>query len=305
MKDAGSPKALVPTMLVFGVTAIIPVQSGYLLGQVERMKSMRSARGKLSKEIAGQRLSTATISKVPSATNNELHIGSEVLFYKERPTNNWVGPYRILDVKYKVEWVNIDGRISQCSVDKVKPYLQDYAISPPSQNTHGHTRGTSDNTIQNISPSQASDKWLGTMCHPLHDLCTSPANVDTLSPEKLLVTRDVFMTQIIELSDPRASGEALTMTKNTYVEGLERRGVWKKVFKNSLLPSPNVLSGRFVPTLKKSGTNEETPKARFVAQGSSDRDKHCIIHNFNLSAANFCPHHCVLCSIGRVSYLQP
>ena len=40
-----------------------------------------------------------------------------------------------------------------------------------------------------------------------------------------------------------------------------------------------VLGVRFVLTLKKAGTKDKTPKARFVAQGFSDREKDFIIHN--------------------------
>ena len=289
MNDTAGPKGRVPTLLVFGVMPRIPIQSDNLPGQIERMQAMQSARRELSKdpftqplssnlEIAGQRLSTAMKSKVPSATDVELDIGSEVLLYKEKPTNKWAGPFRVLDVKDKVVWIDIDGRISQLSVDKVKPYLREHAVSPPSQNTHGETGAPSENTIQNLSPTPAYRRP-ETECDPLHDLFKSRANADTLLREEFLVTSDVFMTQIIEPSDPRANSEVFTTAKKREVEGLERRGVWKKVFKNSLPPRPNMLGGRVVLTLKKAGTSSETPKARFVAQGFSDRNKDFIIHN--------------------------
>lgn len=37
--------------------------------------------------------------------------------------------------------------------------------------------------------------------------------------------------------------------------------------------------GRFVLTLKEFGTHNETPKARYVAQGHMDKEKEFLVHN--------------------------
>lgn len=41
----------------------------------------------------------------------------------------------------------------------------------------------------------------------------------------------------------------------------------------------NILSGRFVHTLKNVDTAEEEPKSRFVVQGDRDKAKAFVVHN--------------------------
>ena len=48
------------------------------------------------KVIARQRLAKALGLNAPRATDHEISIGSDVLLYKERPHNEWVGPYKVM-----------------------------------------------------------------------------------------------------------------------------------------------------------------------------------------------------------------
>ena len=89
----------------------------------------------------------------------------------------------------------------------------------------------------------------------------------------------VHTTEIIAQSDPRCANDAFSIAKKKEIQGLEERGVWEKMSKALQPKNANVLGGRFVLTLKKAGTKDETLKARFVAQGFSDREKDIAIHN--------------------------
>lgn len=88
-----------------------------------------------------------------------------------------------------------------------------------------------------------------------------------------------FLTEVVDPSDPRSKSDAFRSAMKDEVKGLEHRGVWVKIPKARLPEDADVLGGRFVLTLKKAGTDHETHKARFVAQGFSDREKDYIIHN--------------------------
>ena len=74
-----------------------------------------------------------------------------------------------------------------------------------------------------------------------------------------------FITEEIKSNDPRAS--QFSAAKRKEIEGLIKRGTWKIVKKDEVPQNANVLGGRFVLTIKDSGTNKEVYKARYVVQG--------------------------------------
>ena len=57
---------------------------------------MQTARSKMLKVIARQRLATALKMNVPAAADRDITIGSDFFLYKERPRNEWIGPYKVL-----------------------------------------------------------------------------------------------------------------------------------------------------------------------------------------------------------------
>eukprot|EP00170_Pyropia_yezoensis_P001807 contig_7709_g1811 len=63
------------------------------------------------------------------------------------------------------------------------------------------------------------------------------------------------------------------------VGGLRDRGTFQVVKLVDLPKGANIISGRFVYTLKQVGTPDEFPKARFVAQGHGDKAKDFVVHN--------------------------
>lgn len=54
---------------------------------------MDDARKEMSEEIAKAGLNTASRSNVPAAAERSFSVGDQVLLYKERPVNKWLGPF--------------------------------------------------------------------------------------------------------------------------------------------------------------------------------------------------------------------
>ena len=66
------------------------------------------------------------------------------------------------------------------------------------------------------------------------------------------------------------------------MNGLQKREIWQVIPKMSLPHKANILSSRFVLTLKNFGSADEHAKARYVAQGNRDREKAHMVHNINI-----------------------
>ena len=62
----------------------------------------------MAKFIARQILSNAIRRNVPRAADQETVVGSDVLVYKERPSNEWIGSYKVLDADGKIFLLNVD-----------------------------------------------------------------------------------------------------------------------------------------------------------------------------------------------------
>jgi hypothetical protein len=50
-----------------------------------------------------------------------------------------------------------------------------------------------------------------------------------------------------------------------------------------MLENPNIMGGRFVLTIKESGTSKEIYKARYVVQGFRDKKKSTLVHDASTS----------------------
>ena len=100
----------------------MPTSSEEYPEQRKRMKALQTARSEMVKVIARQRLASALRLNVPAATDRDIAIGSDALLYKERPRNEWLGPYKVLVGNNKNLLINDDGRTTPVSIDKFKPY---------------------------------------------------------------------------------------------------------------------------------------------------------------------------------------
>jgi Reverse transcriptase (RNA-dependent DNA polymerase) len=62
-------------------------------------------------------------------------------------------------------------------------------------------------------------------------------------------------------------------------KGLIERGTRKEVLKDEMPENPNIMGGRFVVTIKDSGTSKEIYKARYVVQGFRHKKKASLVHD--------------------------
>lgn len=122
MNNTSGPVGLAPTLLVFGIVPQMPTGLSDLPDQRERMKAMKKARDEMVKLAASSRLRTAVSRDVPAVATNELRVGMDVLYYRERPVNKWTGPFRIVAGDNKRVWIDDHGKLKQVSVDKLKEY---------------------------------------------------------------------------------------------------------------------------------------------------------------------------------------
>lgn len=154
--------------------------------------------------------------------------------------------------------VDNEGRNTKLSVDRLQVYRRPSTSELPNPKGLSLSSRTDNSRSRNLSPAEVLDAWLDSLRDPLQDLFSSLPDENARSPNEFFLDSLIQTTGHIAPSDPHGSSEYFSMAKKKEVEGLD--------------------AGRSVPKLKKAGTNYKTPKALFVAQGFSDREKDFIIH---------------------------
>eukprot|EP00170_Pyropia_yezoensis_P002014 contig_8608_g2018 len=89
----------------------------------ERSKALVEAGTNMVRHVARARLSTALRRNVPKASDNEIHPCMRVLVYREKPIDEWQGPYTVHGHDGKHAWLDINDRLKLFSIDKIKEYL--------------------------------------------------------------------------------------------------------------------------------------------------------------------------------------
>lgn len=87
----------------------------------------------------------------------------------------------------------------------------------------------------------------------------------------------IFLTEILKPGDYRADDPKFEKAIDKELKGLERE-VYEIVIKEDVPQDANVLGCRIVLTIKIKDTDQELYKARLVAQGHRDREKHKLVH---------------------------
>ena len=87
---------------------------------MKRMQAMESVRKEIASVMPKERIPKFVRMKVPSAAENDIVIGSRVLLCREKPENQWTRPYLVLDVKDKSVTIQLEGKIMNVSIYKVK-----------------------------------------------------------------------------------------------------------------------------------------------------------------------------------------
>lgn len=208
------------------------------------MKALATAQMEMNSIIAERRILMALKKNIPSSSDHVYSIGEEILIYREKP-NKWVGPFRITSVNDKL--VSIYGEKSKRT----------------------HTFNKQDIKPYNRQPTNNAAEDLDIL-HCMMKTFRSSSN-----PK--LEFYNVLLSEEIKPNDPRAS--LFNEAKVKEINGLIERGTWKIVCKDDVPTNANILGGRFVLTIKNTGTDQELYKARFVVQGYRDKLNTSLVHD--------------------------
>lgn len=233
MNDTMNPEGLVPSLLVFGVLPRFPALHTQLPNHEERMRALKVAQMEMETITSELRLRQALLSRLPNASKQDLEIGQEVLVFREdEKPIKWTGPFKITRIEDKQVFVDKAGQQVQHSVAQVKPYVKDTQ----------------------------------------HELVE--ALFTTMNPmfTKRYESHNVHLSETLHPRDPRAYSQQFITAKKKEIQGLIDRGTWKVVLKEEVPKDANVLSGRFVLTIKNANTEEEVYKARYVVQVHRDKE---------------------------------
>ena len=238
MNDTMGPEGLVPSMLVFGVLPRMPPRQADLPGHEERMRALRAARAEMCELVAQMKVRIALRSRVPPAASYLITAGDSVYVHNEK-TKRWDGPFTVSRTHGKYIWIQRHDGEKQYSIDHCLPVNRAQEMS----------------IVQHIHYSLAR-------------FATRPADD----------TPRVYPTEVLTPGDPRADSPEFQEAIQKEISGLIEKGVYEIVLKEDIDPKANILGGRFVLTVKNKDTDKELYKARFVAQGHRDKEKHMLVH---------------------------
>ena len=122
MNNTAGNNALSPKLLVFGIFPRNPLKPTMLPAMNQRLHAMQKARRKMVKFLSQSRLRTAERINVPSATDRHICRGMDVFFYRDKPVDQWTGPFKVLAVSGKQILLHKNGKFSLVSIDKVKAF---------------------------------------------------------------------------------------------------------------------------------------------------------------------------------------
>lgn len=274
VNDTAGPTGLVPTLLVFRILPRLPIFPKDLPVQRDRMKAMQLARTEMTQIIAKARVHAALSKNVPSAADTDIKIRDNVLVYREKPVGKWMGPYLVPDVRDKSVFVDVNGKVTQFSVDKVKVFKQTNTDQDDDewQRESNNVTGSSDISVQTHVPMMDAEMTeYGNLIDGYWDI--ERREEDDQS------NVNIFTIKILQPNDERASHADFRQAKVDEVEGLKKRDIWETIDESDLNEGENVMGGRFLLTLKNCNTPDEKTKVRFVAQGFSDVEKPYMVHD--------------------------
>ena len=239
MNDTMNPEGLVPSYLVFGIIPRLTDFCTELPTQSDRLNAIEVARSEMERIISEIRLRHALNTNIPPASKQDYKVGQKVLVYREKENPPWQGPYTVTKIENKQIFIDRNGKEVQHSISQIKHFV--------------------DNS------SEAIIETLHCLLGPYLNTIQNP--------------NDVYLTETLHPTDPRAMSPRFMEAKKREINGLMNKNTWKVIDQDIIPKNANILSGRFVLSIKNANTDEESYKARYVVQGHKDREKSLLVHN--------------------------
>lgn len=248
VNDVAGPDGITPSLLTFGSLPSMRTPHEDIKmkpDQATRQSLIHQATEEMEKIMAQNRINRAMKHSIPAASKEFFQPGDSVLIWRENVISSrigeWLGPFTVTksDMKRKLVWASDHSR-KPFSITHVKHYHP---------------------------PDQCAEMFFAKL-HKSLSKFTSPNLSD-----------DIYLTEILHPTDPRASSPEMTEAKKKEIKELLRRGTFKVILKQDVPPDGNVLPGRFVLSIKSKIDGRILFKARYVIGGHRDRMKDLLVHS--------------------------
>lgn len=272
--DTAGPRGLSPTFLVFGIYQRLPFRPHLLPDNCRRMNALRVVKQELACLLSQERISTALARRVSSAVDVPKNIGDEILWYRGKPIEKWMGPFIVTGKEGQLLHIDDKNRTATTSADRVKPYFhKDLSESVAEDNkdpmNHLNTRGES----QSTSP----DTQIQSVLNRRLNAVFGAVSVNGSRNDEISIVE--FVVELLKEREPRIHQRDVEEAKKKEIAGLCHRKIWYKVKRSVLQSISNFLGGRFIYPLKTYETPSKMAKVCYVAQGYSDQDKLFMVYN--------------------------
>jgi hypothetical protein len=242
LNDTANSLGLVPSLLVYGVLPRFPMSRTELPDQQTRMAAMATARTEMETWVAQQRITTALHRQPPPAADYVFSVNDSVWVFRETNSSYVPAVVHSLDETGKMVIVrHANGSLVRYSRHQLKPMLP-------------------------VQPAEFETAFVEHLCS-IGDHEHDSSSVS------------VFLSEAIQPCDPKFSSPEAVEARSREIAGLVQRGTWEVTLRSELPSSANVLDGRFVMTIKDTGTDRECVKARYVIKGHKDVEKQWLVHN--------------------------
>lgn len=249
INDTLGPECFVTSSLVFGEfpqAFTVSEDRNPRPFNSERAKIANYARNQMEIIMANLRVRRAMTHAVPPSSSKLYDVGDKVLIWREKLISNrigeWLGPYEVtnFDLSKKLVEVLVNGKRSQFNVSQVKHY---YSQGDLSRLFFTELRGAFEHFQ---------------------------------SPEPFF---EILATEILGSNDERCNSKEMKRAKLKEIQNLIKRKTFKAILKEEIPADGNVLTGRFVLTIKSTVDGKIVFKARYVIGGHRDKFKHFIVHS--------------------------
>eukprot|EP00170_Pyropia_yezoensis_P002751 contig_11549_g2756 len=271
MNQTAGPSGLVPTLLVFGVLPRMPVAPVNIPAQRDRVMAMHAARAEMAKHVTKSRLERAVRSRVPAVSDAVFPAGMSVLVYREKPVDQWVGPYDVLPTDGKQVWLNVGNSVKLFSVYKVKEYVPEQAQGTQTEGDGCATMTPDAEQVRDVVEVADDGQVALTLTESV-----SFGDIDAL-PRRT----EVLVTEVPQPGDAGVSSKHIQDARRDEAVALLRRKVWARVKRKDLPNGANIMGGRFPHALKHVGTPKEKGQSPYVVQGNRDKAKPFVVHNLS------------------------